>query len=102
MPSSEVVEQVLELVVGHPVERLSDEEGELVRVLAHGRHAHRPRPVVVQVRHLVSQHLELGRLQARLVADDVVSKRELDEIRSKLETTLEENASEKENLESRY
>ena len=51
----------------------TDQEGELVRVLAGRRHAHRPRPVVVEVRQLVGQLLDVLGLQAGGVLDDVVT-----------------------------
>ena len=51
----------------------TDQEGELVRVLAGRRHAHRPRPVVVEVRQLVGQLLDVLGRQAGGVLDDVVA-----------------------------
>lgn len=41
------------------MERLSGEEGELVRVLTHGRHADLVRRVEVHVRQLVRETLDL-------------------------------------------
>ena len=54
------------------MDALSDEEGELVGVLTDRGHAHRPRPVVVEVAQPVGQHLEVVRLQPGVVLDHVV------------------------------
>lgn len=54
------------------MEELSDEEGQLVRVLTHGRDPGRAGPVVVQMALLVRQHLQVVDLQPGRVVDDVV------------------------------
>lgn len=56
-----------------PSHHLPHEEGELVGVLAGRWHAHRARPVVVQVAHLVREALHVVRDGARAVVHyDVV------------------------------
>lgn len=57
--SLQEVERVLERVVRLGVQAVGGQEGELVRVLAHGGHAHVARAVEVHVRQLVRQALDL-------------------------------------------
>ena len=45
----QVEQRILQLVAWLLVQRLADQEGELVGVLAGGGHPHRARPVVVEV-----------------------------------------------------
>ena len=54
----EVVEDLLQLLAGLPVEALPHQEGQLVGILAGGGHPHSPWPVVVQVGKLVGQLLQ--------------------------------------------
>ena len=55
----QVEQRILQLVAWLLVQRLADQEGELVGVLAGGGHPHRARPVVVEVGQLVRQSLHL-------------------------------------------
>lgn len=57
------------------VQRLTDQEGELVGVLTHGRHTNRARPVVVHVTQLVAHSLIVIGLEASVVVDHVVVSR---------------------------
>lgn len=69
---SQVVQLLLEHVVRRLVQILPGQKGQLVGVLAHGRNPHRTGPVVVQVGLLEGVQLQLVRVQAGLVTQDVV------------------------------
>ena len=56
------------------MQRLADQEGELVSVLAGGGHPHRARPVVVEVGQLVRQLLDMLRLQTGVILDDATKR----------------------------
>ena len=70
----QVEQRILQLVAWLLVQRLADQEGELVGVLAGGGHPHRARPVVVEVGQLVRQLLDVLRLEARVVFDDTAKR----------------------------
>ena len=57
--SLQVEKKIVELLRRLPLKTLSDQHGELVRVLAGGRNPHSARPVVVQVSQLVRQLLDV-------------------------------------------
>merc|ERR1712055_1147760 len=69
----QVVKHLLELLARLPVQALSHQEGQFVGVLARSWDTHCAWPVVVEVSQLVRQLLEMVRLQARSVLDDVVA-----------------------------
>ena len=71
---SQVEQRILQLVAWLLVQRLADQEGELVGVLAGGGHPHRARPVVVEVGQLVRQLLNVLRFETRVVFDDTAKR----------------------------
>ena len=70
----QVEQRILQLVAWLLVQRLADQEGELVGVLAGGGHPHRARPVVVEVGQLVRQLLDMLRLQTGVILDDATKR----------------------------
>lgn len=63
----EVVQHRVELLMRLPVQTLARQKRQFVGVLARGGNAHRPRPIVIHVRQLVSQALQMiGRQRARV------------------------------------
>ena len=70
--SLKVEQDVLELLTWLPVETLTHQEGELVRVLTGGGHSHCPGPVVVQVAQFVGQLLQMVGGQPRVILNHVV------------------------------
>merc|ERR1719209_1893570 len=69
----QVVQNLLELLAGLPMQALPHQEGKFVGILARSWDTHCAWPVVVKMGQLVRQLLEMVWLQARSVLDDVVA-----------------------------
>jgi len=67
----EIVELVGQSLVGVTMNRLTNQEGQLVSILAWGRDSDGAGPIEVQVSQLVAEPLDVVRLEHRCVPDNV-------------------------------
>lgn len=64
---------IVEVAGRRRVKMFADQQRQLVRVLNDGRYTRASAPVVVEMRVLVRQHLQLIRRESAVVVDDVVA-----------------------------